>query len=96
MKSLPEILSILESHKAQLYRDYPIKTMAVFGSYARGDYNLTSDLDLLVEFNSKVGVKFIDLADEVENILGIRVDLVSKNGVKEKYLRSIHSDLIYV
>jgi predicted nucleotidyltransferase len=70
--------------------------MAIFGSYARGDNSLSSDLDLLVEFDSKVGIKFIDLADEVESILGIRVDLVSKNGVKEKYLRSINSDLIYV
>jgi len=96
MKSLPEIISLLESHKAQLFRDYPIKTMAIFGSYARGDNSLSSDLDLLVEFDSKVGIKFIDLADEVESILGIRVDLVSKNGVKEKYLRSINSDLIYV
>jgi predicted nucleotidyltransferase len=70
--------------------------MAIFGSYSRGENNAASDLDILVEFNDKIGVEFIDLADEMEEILGLKVDLVSKNGVKPKYLQSITSDLIYV
>lgn len=86
----------MESHKAKLLREYPIKTIAIFGSFARGENQASSDLDVLVEFNSKIGVKFIDLADEMEGIFGVRVDLVSKNGVKEKNLSSIRSELIHV
>jgi predicted nucleotidyltransferase len=41
-------------------------------------------------------LRFIDLADELEDLIGIKVDLVSKNGVKESYLQTIDSDLIYV
>jgi hypothetical protein len=37
-----------------------------------------------------------DIADEIEELLGFKVDLVSKNGIKEKYLKAIDSDLIYV
>jgi len=50
----------------------------------------------LVEFNKPVGIEFIDLANELESILNLKVDLVSRNGVKTKYFGSIENDLIYV
>lgn len=70
--------------------------MAIFGSYSRKEHNDSSDLDILVEFSDRIGIRFIDLADDLENIVGFKVDLVSKQGIKEKYLESINSDLIYV
>lgn len=79
-----------------LYEKYSIKSLAIFGSYARKEQNDQSDLDLMVEFKDKIGIRFIDLADDIEKIIGIKVDLVSKRGIKEKYLQAIHSDLIYV
>lgn len=96
MKNLSEIENTLKNHKKRLFRLYPIKSIAIFGSYSRKEHNDNSDLDILVEFTDKIGVRFIDLADELEKIVGIKVDLVSKNGVKEKYLKSIIPDLIYV
>jgi uncharacterized protein len=96
MKTLAEILSMLERHKPKLYEKYPIKSLAIFGSYARRENNDNSDLDLMVEFKDKVGIKFIELAEEIEQIVGLKVDLVSRKGIKEKYYKSIHNDLIYV
>jgi len=96
MRSLQEIRSVLSSHRNRLFHDYPIKSMAIFGSYSRKEQNDTSDLDILVEFYGKVGIRFIDLAEEIENIVGFKVDLVSRKGIKEKYLKSIDSELIYV
>jgi len=96
MKTLQEIRNTLSIHKSRLFQDYPIKSMAIFGSYSRVEQNDSSDLDILVEFSDRIGVRFIDLAEELENIIGFKVDLVSKKGVKEKYLKSIDSDLIYV
>ncbi|MGB1004792.1 MAG: nucleotidyltransferase family protein [Salibacteraceae bacterium] len=96
MKSLEQIKKSLIEHKSSLFGRYPIKSLAIFGSYSRGDQNESSDIDILVEFNGKIGLKFIDLADEIERLLGKHVDLVSKNGVKKKYFESIYSDLIYV
>jgi len=96
MKSLQEIKSILSNHKDHLFTDYPIKSLAIFGSYSRNEQNKKSDLDIIVEFNGKIGIRFIDLADELEDLVGFRIDLVSKNGIKEKYYQSISSDLIYV
>jgi uncharacterized protein len=96
MKTLQEIKSTLSSHKSRLFNDYPIKSMAIFGSYSRKEQNDTSDLDILVEFSGRIGIRFVDLADDLEEIVGFKVDLVSKNGIKENYLKSIDSDLIYV
>lgn len=96
MKSLNEITNNLTNHKSRLYADYPIQLMAIFGSYARKEQNEKSDLDIIVEFNDKIGIRFIDLADEIEKIIGIKVDLVSRKGIKEKYFNTIQTDLIYV
>jgi len=96
MKSLSEIKSTLEMNKNRLYISYPIKSMAIFGSFARNEENTLSDLDILVEFNDKIGVRFIDLANELEKLIDLKVDLVSKKGVKQRYLKSIEEDLIYV
>ena len=96
MKTLQEIIQTLNSHRNRLFRDYPIKTMAIFGSYSRREQTDSSDLDILVEFSDRIGIRFVDLADDLENIIGFKVDLVSKKGIKEKYLLSINSDLIYV
>ncbi len=96
MRTLQEIKSTLSNHKQRLFHDYPIRSMAIFGSYSRNEQNDLSDLDILVEFSDKIGIRFIDLAEDLENIVGFKVDLVSKKGIKEKYLNSIDSDLIYV
>jgi uncharacterized protein len=96
MDTLNEIKNVLSSHKERLFEDYPIKSMAIFGSYSRKEQNDASDLDIVVEFSDRIGVRFIDLADDLEKIVGLKVDLVSKKGIKEKYLKAIDSDLIYV
>lgn len=96
MKSLNDIQESLNKHKVSLFEKYPIKTLAIFGSYARTEQNENSDVDVLVEFNDSIGIRFIDLAEEIEKILGIKVDLVSRKAIKEKYFNVIQTDLIYV
>ncbi len=70
--------------------------MAIFGSYARGEETEDSDVDLLVEFTGPMGFRYVDLAEELEALLGKKVDLVSKKGVKPKYYKAIKDDLIRV
>jgi predicted nucleotidyltransferase len=96
MDTFKEIKTKLEDQKEELFKKYPIKSLAIFGSYARNEQKPTSDLDLMVEFHSRVGSEFIELADELEEIFGIKVDLVSKKGIKERYFERIKEDLIYV
>jgi len=96
MKTLQEIKSILEKNKQKLYAKYPIESIAIFGSYSRNEQSKLSDIDIMIEFNDDIGIKFIDLADELEDLLGVRVDLVSKNGIKKRYYKVIKPELIYV
>ncbi len=96
MKTLRDIRLALGNHKDRLFHDYPIQSMAIFGSFARSDQHELSDLDILVEFSGRIGIRFIDLAEDLENVTGLHVDLVSKKGVRDKYLKAIESDLIYV
>lgn len=96
VETTQNITNKLSKLKVRLKERYPISSMAIFGSYARNEQTDTSDVDIMVEFNGKIGVKFIDLANDIEKALGLKVDLVSKKGIKEQYLNSILSDLIYV
>ena len=96
MKTLQEIKLILSNHKSRLFTKYPIRSLAIFGSVVRNEQNEKSDLDILVDLDGKIGIRFIDLADEIEELTGLKVDLVSRKGIKDKYLNSISSDLIYV
>lgn len=96
MKTLSEIKIALSEKRPTLFKKYPIKTLAIFGSFARNEQDENSDLDLMVEFHDKVGSEFIQLADDLEDFLGFKVDLVSKNGIKEKYFAQIKDELINV
>ena len=96
MTSVQDIQATLQSAKPLLMARYPIEYLALFGSFARGEATEQSDVDILVEFNGNIGWQFLTLADELEQLLGLKVDLVSRKGVKPRYFEHIQKDLIYV
>lgn len=96
MLNLQSVKDILLVHKQRLSDKYGLSNLAIFGSYSRNQQTDESDLDILVEFNRPIGLEFIDLADELEQMLKVKIDLVSKKGIKDKYLKSIEKELEYV
>ena len=82
--------------KPELLRKYPIATIGLFGSIVRDDLTPSSDIDIVVDFNGKIGIEFITLAYKLEEKLNRKVDLVSRKGVKQKYLDVIDPQIIYV
>lgn len=72
------VLQKLKENKEWLFKKYPIKSLALFGSRSREDFREDSDVDVLVEFSKPVGMEFIKLAHELEDILNNKVDLVSR------------------
>lgn len=96
MTSLSQIQTKLSLHKAELFDIFKVKTLAVFGSFARNEQRIDSDVDILVEFRSPVGIEFIDLGNYLENLLDRRVDLVSRNGIRSQYFDQIKGELKYV
>ncbi len=74
-----------ESALADLCRRYRVRELSVFGSAARDEMHPDSDIDLLVEFLPGAEVDLVDHAGlmlDLAHLLGRRVDLVSKNGLK--------------
>jgi uncharacterized protein len=96
MKSLSEIKSLLFSNRNSIKEKYHIKQLGIFGSVARGEETNISDVDILVEFEKPIGLDFVLLADELEEILGVKVDLVTPKAIKPKMLEQIKQDLVYV
>ena len=91
------ILSTLKEAKPSLEKKYGVKELALFGSYSRNTAVAgKSDVDVMVAFYQPIGLAFVDLADELEGLLNMKVDLVSRNGIKPKYFTVIEPDLIYV
>lgn len=96
MYTLEQIIEILKEKKPDLLKRYPISELGIFGSYVRGDYNEQSDIDILVDFNGRIGIEFISLAHELEDTFNKKVDLVSRKGIKSKYLPYVEKSLIHV
>ncbi len=96
MENLESIKHKLKLLKPILVQKYHVNTIGLFGSILRNDFNENSDVDIIVDFNAPIGHEFIDLADFIESQLNTQVDLVSKKGIKEKYFKSIQSDIQYV
>ena len=96
MYTLEQILKILKEKKPDLQKRYPISELGVFGSYARGDNPENSDIDILVDFNDRVGIRFISLAHELEDTFNTKIDLVSRRGIKPAYLPYVEKNLIHV
>lgn len=74
-----------------------VKSSALFGSFARGDYNKNSDIDMLVEFKMPVGLfAFSDLKTKLERELKRKVDLVSAGGVSPLIKQYINRDSVQI
>ena len=81
------VLAALDSH-AQDLRRLGAKSLALFGSVARGEGSDSSDIDLLVELEPKTFDAYMDVKLFLESALGRKVDLVLADAVKPR-LRSV-------
>ena len=79
-------------------KDYHPISVGIFGSYARGENKSSSDIDILVKFkNAPSLLTVIRLENELSEILGIKVDLVTSGAIKNKRIKkSIQKDLISI
>lgn len=82
-----DLLELLHRHR--------VRNPRIFGSVARGEDHEGSDVDLLVEFAQGTSLfDILSLQDELEELLGVRVDLASEQGVKRHLHRTVSRDLV--
>ena len=97
MKTIEEIEKLIAYNKKELYEKYGLITIGIFGSYSRGEQNTDSDLDLLVEVQRPMGfVKFMRLENHLSQLLGVKVDMVTKKALKPHIGKRILQEVQYV
>jgi len=90
------IIQQLKEVKPVLSQKYGITELALFGSYSRDEETEISDIDIMVNYESPMGLNYFDMVYELENIFKEkRIQVVSKAGIKQKYFDRIKQDLIY-
>ena len=77
---------------AALAAKYGADRIYLFGSYARGDADKNSDIDLRIDKGAIRGLQMGGLAADLEDVLGIPVDLVPTGSLDSKFLNSISDD----
>jgi uncharacterized protein len=97
MKTLSEIKSILRAHTSELHEKYGISELSVFGSVVRGEANADSDVDLLAVFDRPIGLfKLCSAENYLIALLGVEVDLVSREDVRPALKESIYAEAVPV
>lgn len=91
-----DILIKLKDLKPILYQDYSVKQIGLFGSFSDDSFTDDSDIDILVEFEKPIGWKYFSLEIYLEKIFGRKIDLVTKNALKEQIKDRILNQVKYV
>lgn len=97
-EELKRIVALLNKNYQSLQEKYNINEISIIGSFARGEQTEESDLDIMVDFTKPIGWEVVDLRDELEKLLGIKVDLILKAGVvqRKRLYSQILEDAVYV
>jgi predicted nucleotidyltransferase len=97
MKEFEKIRSVLSDQKEFLRNKYRIKEISIFGSVVRREEGDISDIDILVDFSEPIGFfAFLELEEYLEQLLGRKVDLVSRKALKPKIGERILKEAVSV
>lgn len=94
------ILSRLRESYPQLIAQFGVLRIGLFGSFARETAQESSDVDLIVELQRPIGLKFVEMVDYLETLLGRRVDVLTPAGLRgirlPEVARRIEESIVHV
>ncbi len=93
---LETIKQKIAQNKAYLRETYGVTEIGIFGSFARGDNDEKSDIDVVVELQKPLGLQFFSLERHLENYLGKKVDLATKKAIKPYIRERILAETVYI
>ena len=100
MVTKESVIKKLRRESPKLKADFGVTRLAIFGSFASNTQTKRSDVDIVVELDKPLGFRFFDLADQLEKIIGRRIDILTKDALKtiriKEISRSIKENLFYV
>lgn len=97
LNSREEIVGFLQTNRTTLEKTFDVKSIALFGSWARGEQKSGSDIDLLVQFNNPTFSSWAGLKIFLEQNLSSKVDLVTQGRhLSERFLKHINRAIVHV
>lgn len=95
LKDADYFIRILRQHLTEIREKYSVSYLGIFGSYIRGEQTSDSDLDVLVEFDETPGLlKYIELEYYLSDLLGVKVDLVTRSGLKPNVGKRVINEVV--
>lgn len=92
-----EIITFLKTNKSFFQKSFGVKSIGLFGSYARDNFNHESDIDILVELKEQKYDLWFSIKNYLENALHKNVDVITTGThLRKQFLDTINKDLIYV
>lgn len=95
MKTRAEIEAILRQAKSYLHDQFKVQEIGFFGSYARGEEEEGSDVDILVSFYAPIGWDIFALKEHLEVILGMKVDLATEGALRPEFKDEVLQEVVY-
>jgi len=92
-----DVIALLRKHEPILKIQYGVEKIGIFGSFARGEEHVDSDVDVLVSFQKgeKIFENFMDCKFYLEDLFERKVDLVMMNSIKPRYKSHVFSEIVY-
>jgi hypothetical protein len=97
MHNLTEIKIILSQIKSSIKEKYHISELGIFGDYLKGEVNEDTPLNILIDYTDPPSLlDLIDLEYYLSDLLKVKADVISKNGLKGTRRERILAEVIYV
>ena len=91
------LLGRLKDHSREIRERYGVKELFLFGSAARGEAVASSDVDVLVDFEGRADFpRFMGLRFYLEDLLCLRVDLVTRKALRPEMRETVQKEAIHV
>jgi predicted nucleotidyltransferase len=97
MKNLEEIKEILGQVKSLVKEKYYLSELGIFGDYVKGEVQENSEVNILIDYTEPPSLlDLVDLEYYLSDLLKVKADVISKNGLKGRRRERILSEVIYV
>ncbi|MCD6261995.1 MAG: nucleotidyltransferase family protein [Deltaproteobacteria bacterium] len=93
MGNRAEIIKKIKEQYPFLSKQYGICRIGIFGSVAMDSARPDSDVDIVVEFERPIGLKFMECVTYMENLFGKKVDVLTKDGIKNIRVKNVSTEI---
>jgi predicted nucleotidyltransferase len=93
MLTREQVVESLRLRSAYLAEEFGVRRIGLFGSFAKGLSTDKSDVDLIIEFDPPIGLRFMELGDYLEEVLGRRVDILTPVGLQAIRQKTVREDI---